>query len=231
MPQPLASSAPVVDPDEEASEPPVDIPDDLTIAADALRDLPSLEIPASLGRRSRLDLQTMIDSLPGSRIPQAVYLRSVLFKVPGPWAGKSDSTDSVALDPGDLPLVIEDMGNLLREWTGHDFAGDSAALLAEILACSKAEIVALGRGKAQWFVKFSQDERVRRFLGFNEHEGSTWLNREALETLLTAMVVCEMTSPAKPRLVSLLDGRAIIVEAAEEAGYAVDGMLDILSGK
>ena len=90
VPQPADSSTPVVDPDEELSEPPVDLADDLTAAADALRNLSSLEIPASLGRRSRGDLQAMMDSLPGSRIPQAVYLRSVLLKVPGPWTSISD---------------------------------------------------------------------------------------------------------------------------------------------
>lgn len=231
VPQPVDSSAAVIDPDEESTEPPIDLPDDLIAVADALRNLSGLEIPKSLGRRSRGDLRTMMDSLPGSRIPQAVYLRSVLLKVPGPWTGISDSPGSFALEPGDLPLVTEDMGNLLRDWTGHDYAGGSTALLAEILASSNTEIAALGRGKAHWFVTFSKDDRVRRFLGFNEHEGSTWLNREALETLLTAMVVCGLTAPDQPRFASLLDGRAIIVEAAEEAGYAVAGMLVLLSGK
>jgi len=211
----------------------VDLPQDLVLTAGALRDLSGLEFPASLGRRSREDLQTMMDSLPGSRIPQAVYLRSVLRKVPGPWTGIPESAKSSELDleTGDLPLVIEDMGNLLLEWTGHDYAGRSTALLAEILARSNAEIAALGRGKAQWFEAFSQDDRVRRFLGFNEHKGATWLNREALETLLTAMVVCGLTSPPRPRLSSLLDGRAIIVEAAEQAGFAVAELLHFLTGK
>jgi hypothetical protein len=219
--------------DQETDEPPVDIADDLARTAHALRNLGKLEIPKGLGRRSRGDLQAMMDSLPGSRIPQAVYLQSALRKVPGPWTGSPGSSEAVDIDlePGDLPLVLEDMGNLLHEWTGHEYAGRSTALLAEILANASAEITSLGRGKAQWFVPFAEDDRVRRFLGFNEHEGVTWLNREALDTLLTAMVVCGLTAPARPRVASLLDGRAIIVEAAEKAGFAVAELRHLLTRK
>ena len=208
-------------------------PDDLTQLALALRDLDTIELPAGMGPRSRTDMEALMNSLPGSRIPQAIYLSSVLRKVPGPWPGKIDSKISAggALEPRDLPLVIEDMARLLREWTGHDFAGNSAALLAEILANSQAEITALGRGRTRWFGPFIGDERVRRFLGFNEHEGETWLNREGLETLLTAMVVCGLTSPIPGRPASLLDGRAIITRSAEQAGYAVSKMQHLLTGK
>ncbi len=232
VPQPLDSPVEPEEPDQEPAKPPVDLTDDLARTARALRELDRLEIPAGLGRGSRGDLQAMMDSLSGSRILQAVYLGSVLNKVPGPWTGIPDSSESSDLDlePGDLPLVLEDMGNLLLEWTGHDYAGRSTALLAEILAHSSVEIGALGRGKTQWFSPFAEDDRVRRFLGFNEHEGTTWLNREALETLLTAMVVCGLTAPARPRLASLLDGRAIIVEAAEKAGYSVGELQHLLTG-
>jgi hypothetical protein len=211
----------------------VDLPDDLIRTAHAIRDLDELDIPENLGRRSRADLQAMMDSLPGSRIPQAVYLRSVLRKVSGPWTDSpgSPATDGLDLEPGDLPLVLEDMGNLLHEWTGHDYAGRSAALLAEILAGTSGQITDLGRGKARWFGPMTEDDRVASFLGFNDHEGTTWLNREALETLLTAMVVCGMTTPGRPRLASLLDGRAIILEAAENAGYALAKMLQLLTPK
>ena len=233
VPQPLAFSVGAEDPDQESDEPPVDLPDDLTRTIRALRELARLEIPKALGRRSRADLQAMMDSLPGSRIPQAVYLRSVLRKVPGPWTGSSGSPEAtdIDLEPADLPLVLEDMGSLLLEWTGHDYAGRSTALLAEILADATTEITALGRGMAHWFVPFAERSHVRRFLGFNEHEGVTWLNREALESLLTAMVVCGLTAPSRPRLASLLDGRAIIVEAAEKAGYAVEKLQHLLTGK
>jgi len=236
--QPLDSSAAEVEePDREtvqvSVEPPVDLPDDLIRTAHAIRDLDELDIPENLGRRSRRDLQAMMDSLTGSRIPQAVYLCSVLRKVSGP---RTDSPDSPAigglnLEPGDLPLVLEDMGNLLHEWTGHDYAGRSAALLAEILAGTSGQITDLGRGKARWFGPMTEDDRVARFLGFNDHEGTTWLNREALESLLTAMVVCGMTTPGRPRLASLLDGRAIILEAAEKAGYSLAKMLQLIAPK
>jgi hypothetical protein len=120
---------------------------------------------------------------------------------------------------------------LLREWTGHDFAGDSAPLLAEILAHGQAAIMALGKGRTRWFTSFISDDRVRRFLGFNEHEGETWLNRESLETLLTAMVISGLTAPVPSRPASLLDGRALIEKAAEEAGFAVSKMQQLLTGK
>jgi len=228
----MDSSTTEKEPDQEPVEPPVDLPDDLARTARALREVTRLEFPESLGRRSRGDLQTMLDSLPGSRIPQAVYLRAVLQKVPGPWAEGPGSPDAADFDlePGDLSLVLEDMGNLLLEWTGHDYAGRSTALLAEILAHAGSEIADLGRGKAKWFRPLTEDDRVRRFLGFNEHEGTIWLNRESLETLLSAMVLCGLTATTRPRLASLLDGRAIIVEAAEKAGYSVTKMQHLITG-
>ncbi len=215
------------------TEPPVAVPDDLTQLALALRDLDKLEFPAGMGPRSRTDMKELMDSLPGSRIPQAIYLASVLQKIPGPWSDKADSPASSDgdLELRDLPLVIEDMGRLMREWTGHEFAGNSAALLAEILAHSQSGITALGKGKTRWFGPFIGDERVQRFLGFNEHEGTTWLNRESLETLLTAMVVRGLTSPAPARPASLLDARAIIAQAAEQGGYSVSKMKHLLAGK
>jgi len=217
----------------DTDPPPVDLPDDLTRCAQALRKLPGRKIPKSLGRRSREDLREIIASLPGSRISQAVYLRSVLNKVPGPWTLSSETLarPDNDLDPGDLPLVLEDMSHLLLEWTGHKYAGGSTALLAEILAGAGREIDALGQGKAQWFGRFIEDHRVRRFLGFNEHDGTTYLNRENLESLLTAMVVCGLTAPVPPGPASLLDGRALLVEAAEKAGFDVTKMQHLITGK
>ena len=196
VPQSPDFSVAAEDPGQEPGEPPVDLPDDLKRTTCALRELARLEIPKGLGRRSRGDLQAMMEALPGSRIPQAVYLRSVLRKVSGPWTGSPGSLQAadIDLEPDDLPLVLEDMVNLLREWTGHDYAGRSTALLTEILADASTEITDLGQGKAQWFGSFAERDRVRRYLGFNEHEGVTWLNREALDSLLTAMVVCGLTA-------------------------------------
>ncbi len=217
----------------EPDTPPVDLPEELIRLAHCLRNLDKLEIPQGLGRRSREDLQTMIDSVPGSRIQQAVYLRSVLVRVSVPWTlgPVPEMEPEFDLTPEDLPLVLEDMGGLLVEWTGHEFAGRSTALLAEILADSRKEIALLGRGRAQWFVRFTTDDRVCRFLRFNEHEGATWLHREALETLLTAMVVCGLTSRTPSPPASLLDGRALLLEAAEKAGYDVAKMLQLIDIK
>ena len=141
------------------------------------------------------NLATMLAFLVSDAAIAPGFLRSVLRLVPGPWtAGQVENPEfEFDLIPEDLPLVLEDMNGLVIEWTGHEFAGRSTALLAEILANARKEVALLGRGKALWFVPFSEDERVGRFLRFNEHEGTTWLNQEALENLLDAMVVCGLT--------------------------------------
>ena len=240
VPQP--ATAVTGDPEPEPADPetaadldalPVDLPKDLSRLAHCLQDLDQLEIPDSLGRRSAQDLKTLIDSLPGSRIPQAVYLQAVLRLVPGPWTSGLVANPEIELDllPEDRPLVLEDMNSLVIEWTGHEFAGRSTTLLAEILANARKEIALLGRGKALWFVPFTEDESVGRFLRFNEHEGTTWLNQEALENLLNAMVVCGLAGPTVPRPASLLDGRALILDAAENAGYDLAKMVQIIAKK
>jgi hypothetical protein len=233
---PLSQPAPSAGEEESSephkSDPPVTLPRELMRRAEALRDLADLEIPPGLGSRTRSDLEKMIESLPGSRIPQAVYLQAVLTRIPGPWNPEASLGDNEAgLEPGDLSLVLEDLGALVREWTGHDYAGDHTALLAEILARAGNHITDLGRGKAKWFIHFCEDPRVRRFLGFNEHEGTAWLNREALDSLLTAMVICGLTGPEPVPPASLLDGRALIASAAARAGFAVEKMLYLLADK
>jgi len=219
--------------EEMSAAAPVDLPEDLADVAARVRDLPKFEVPSSLGRRSRIDLQEILASLPGSLIPQAVYLQAVLRKVAGHWEDASESIapDLVDLESGDMPLVLEDLNRLLREWTGHDFAGGSAALLTEILADAGPGLVLLAQGKARWFASFVEDARVRLFLGCHEHEGVTWLNKEALETLLDALVIYGLTSPDLPDPASLLDGRGLIAEAAELAGYDLAGMKKALAGK
>jgi hypothetical protein len=56
-------------------------------------------------------MEALMECLPGSRIPQAIYLSAALRKVPGPWSKNGASGDLTIgqLEPGDLPLVTEDM--------------------------------------------------------------------------------------------------------------------------
>jgi hypothetical protein len=175
----------------------------------------------------------MATSLPGSRILQAVYLQAVLNRVARSLAKETGTTSGplADLEPGDLPLVREDLHDILREWTGHDYAATATALQAEILADAGPQISALGQGRARWFVEFCEDERVARFLGVNEHDGTTWLNREALESLLTGLTVAAVTAAEPPTLQTLLDGRAIISEAADQAGYSLTKIRKLLTGK
>ena len=135
------------------------------------------------------------------------------------------------LQPGDLPLVLEDMGHLLRDWTGHDFAGGSTALLAETLTSAEEGIEAFGKGRARWLATYSKDERVRTFLGFNQHEATTWLNQEGLLNLLDALVVCGLTLPEPMSPGPMLDARGLVTEAAELAGYEAPKMMKLLTGK
>ena len=45
------------------------------------------------------------------------------------------------------------------------------------------------------------------------------------------MVVCGLTGPTVPRPASLLDGRGLILDAAEKAGYDLAKMLQIIAKK
>ncbi len=237
----LETSVPLAAPAPKTEEPPlaepdllpVELPRDLARLAESLRDLGEMKLPVGLNPRSAEDLKEMFSFLPGSRILQAVYLAAALGRVPGPWAPESSGPDEhdLRLEATDLPLVLEDMESQLVEWTGHRYAAVSTALLAEILAGSKDEMAALGQGKARWFVEFCRHDQVRRYLGFNEHEGKTWMNREALDTLLTALLISALTVPDPPRPIFLLDGCGIISAAAEQAGYEVPVLFKLLSGK
>ena len=65
-------------------------------------------------------------------------------------------------------------------------------------------------------------EDWRRVLGVNEHDGRTYLNREALEVFLDGMMwLGLLEEPDAAGVTALGDARTLIAEAAAKAGYDV----------
>ncbi len=199
-----------------------DLPVSLTSTMKDLAALQSFKAPKDLGKQSQQDLADVFASLAGSRIPQAVYMQSILQLLPGQWHdGDKPLADIADLSADDLLLVVADLRQELVTWTGHDFAGHSTVDLAEVLAASETGLVAMAKGKVDWFLPILELPCAKRSLGINRHEGHTYLNREALENYLRAMVVCGLLRTDKADPAGLLDSRALILAAAETATYDV----------
>jgi len=192
--------------------PPADLPPHLVTIVAQLEVLKTFAIPADLGRQSRRDLAAALASLAGSRIPQAVFLGEVLRSIP----------NSTHIAAADLPLVREDLVTALVAWTGHEFAGNSTVDLAELLAGCTAGVAEMAKGRVAWFAPVLDQTWAHGPLGVNQHQGRSYLNREALAAFLQAMVVCGLLADDPTDVAGLLDAQALILAAAAEAGYDTD---------
>ncbi len=218
---------PEIDIDEDTS-----LPENLVARLQALCSIPQQMETAGLKKElSDYVLQTL-QELPGSRIAQAVYMAEVLGTVPGPWSGANDlPLAKTSLSALDIPLVLEDLDSILREWTGHNFAADSAALLARLLASTSEVTAAMAQGKINWLADWLENDEVRQYLGVNEYEGKTWLNQEALVSLLHGLMVMVLTAPnalKSDSFILFMKASADILSAAEKSGYGVEGMLELV---
>ena len=212
--------APVESPVEPAAL--AALPESLARTAKELYELSDRPVPATLGARSRQELQEILETAPGSRVLQAVYLAQVLK-----WIPESD----LAVSPDDLPLILEDLRGAVMDWAGHEFIAESLARTAELLAGSESRIVALSGGLTAWCAADLTRPEFAPLLGINEHEGVLWIGGESLESWLLALVVAALIEGKNVPVTSLLDGRSMILQAAAQAGYRVDEMGRILAGE
>lgn len=195
---------------------PAGLPSNLRDLAQRLHDLSNLEIPEGLGRESQRDLEALRESLPHSRALQVVYLAGLLAEARDPDCALPDEAKD---------LVVEDMQNILREWLGHDHAAWRASLATQLLAAVPAAPSAMASGRTSWMVKVSELAEAAEFLGINEHAGKKWLNAEALDDWLLVVGVAALARDDKTDIVSLLDARSLIREAAREAEYQLEGFV------
>ena len=118
--------------------------------------------------------------------------------------------------------MLETLGGVLEDWTGHPYAGQATAHLASLLAECDPAVVAMSAGRAGWFPPLLARPQARRVLGVNEHDGRTYLNREALEVFLDGMMwLGLLEEPDAAGVTALGDARTLIAEAAAKAGYDV----------
>ena len=206
---------------EETGTPP--FPADLLPVVEAMVRLPRLVSTTGLGPRTAGDLKGLLARIPGSRIPQAVYLCHGLRLLPGPWNDLDAlEVDGCVLRSGDADLLLEEITTELQAWTGHEYAAWSTAALAGILARSQEEIEAMAAGRTDWLVHLLDDTRVQAYLGVNWHRETRWLRQEPLETLLDAMAVCCLVAEPRANPTNFLDSRALIMDYAVKSNFQMD---------
>jgi len=219
-----------------AQDPPtMTLPPDLPkYLAETVADLYTLRDfipPQGLGPRSRRDLTEIQESLAGSRILQAIYLREILAMVPGPWPiPETPEPELAGLSSDDLPLVQTELETALVAWTGHDYAGSSTVYLARLLAISNDALTEMAKGRIAWLASVLDQECARLFLGVNRYEGHTYLRQEPLETYLQAMVVHGIPDLGLDGISGLLDARALILDASIAAEFEVGRLQKRLRG-
>jgi len=213
----------------------LELPENLQARAQALCSMTHRVAEMELKAELKAYVLKTLQELPGSRLSQASYMAEVLGTVPGPWSGAQELiTGDQNLSAFDITLVLEDLDNILREWMGHDFAADSTALLARLLASGSPVIAEMALGKTDWVKDWIENEEVRLYLGVNEYEGNTWLNQEALASLLHGFMVMVLTEPGEIKsssFVLFMKAGADIMKAAKKARFEVNSLLKLVSPK
>jgi glycosidase len=220
-----------------------DLPRGLADRARALHALPArlatLTTDPSLGPRTRDDLATWLQALPGSRALEVVWLGAILRCVGCP--GQDRGLPRCAVPPADVDLVAEDLAIVLRDWSGHEYQSSRDARLASAIALGDDAARAFGDGRADWVAAALANPAMAQAAGVNTHDGTRWLGKENLEALVQALVVEALvrepqapaaSSPAGAarHLTALLDARDLILGAAAQAGYKVDDIVRTLAG-
>jgi len=199
-----------------------DLPPVLATSITNLLSVQDQKLPQTAGSLSEKELAELCQGLPGSRIPQAVYLAAVIEILAGSAPRTADTPDGfLGLEPADTSVLVGELHDLLVQWTGHDFAGHSTVHLAEFLAHSKDYLGKMARGETRWLCEALDKPSAIPCLGLNQYQGEMFLNSEALSTYLQAMVLYGLTTNQDDSLVGLLDARALIENTAEAAGYAL----------
>ncbi|MCP4571011.1 MAG: alpha-amylase [bacterium] len=197
------------------------LPEDLRETYAALGRLPDYEPPADTSPGTLKELVAILADMHHSRAVQAIHLSHVLQRAVG--------TDGIL--PADaLPLLRMDLESVLRTWLGHEFAAAQTARTAEALAVWHRAVQELAAGRTSWFADFLVDELAVGVLGMNRHDGKLWLVAERLEEWLEVLVLAALADDPDTPLSPLLDGRAVILAAARDAGWRVDGIRGIIDG-
>jgi len=197
------------------------LPADLQRAYAALGDLPAFAPSTAASPADTRELAGILGAMHHSRAVQAIHLANVLQLAVGP----------EAILPADaMPLVRQDLEAALRTWLGHDYAAERTARTAEALAVWHRAVDELAAGRTSWFADFLVDDLAAGVLGLNRHDGKLWLVAERLEEWLEVLVLAALAADPDTPLTALLDGRAVILAAARDAGWRVDGIRGIIDG-
>ncbi len=188
------------------------LPEDLHRLAECLRGLATRPLPTHLGRRTRTELADLLATAPHSRALQTVYLAAVLDEAARPGHGlPADAAD----------LLDEDVRAAALDWLGHDHAAALLAAGARMLTAVPDAPAAMAAGRTTWLGDVLDRPEARLLLGINDHEGHTWLVAEALDDCLLTVALAALAAEPDLPPAPLLDARALIRDAARDAGFEV----------
>ncbi len=174
------------------------------------------------GTGTRKDLDELIEGLPGSRVLQANYLADLLRDLPGHWSKQTSvKIQECTLVGSDTPLILEEMASAMTEWAGDSYVGRSTVWLAEIMASGQEFMKLMAMGETSWLVQALDLYSVRDFLQINRHQNKEFFNKEALESLLTALAFRAIETDLVNNPANLLDARALLLSQAEKSLYQI----------
>jgi hypothetical protein len=136
------------------------------------------------------------------------------------------------------------LGEAVRDLGTDPTHAEDAIAMAEALVGYGAAFRAAAseaRGGARLLERWLADDRVQRLLRVNQYEGTWWLGKEPWEALLAALaaqaaVEIAADETASPRArgehaAACSRLAATMMEAALEAGYRLDGLVEALTGE
>jgi glycosidase len=174
-----------------------------------------------------------LDASPALR----AYVRDELGAGVGPWATYvswliADAVDRLLAADGAGGLAS---GRWIEEWragpvidarlaelgSGLGTDGGGADVIAALLAVDPARTAQAGPFPVEWL----SIEPVRRAIGVNDYEGTTWFDRDRFDELVAWLQVPGLVGTADRQAgVRAGKNRALMRRAAERSGYRVDAL-------
>ncbi|PWB70064.1 alpha-amylase [candidate division GN15 bacterium] len=143
---------------------------------------------------------------------------------------------ALAVSRVDQWLLLKAVREAFNDWLSNPDTGywDSRLVLI-LLGHSDLLTPARGRSLGELFRQALSDTTVRDYLHINTFNNVVWLNKDRLERMTAALLIAARLTvkagrvASKPTLDRARKNAALIIDAAEQAGYRVEEMLRLLN--
>ncbi len=195
------------------------------------------EKTAALGKQAKLsatgrkEWRELLSAIEAHGILTVLHLRDLitdLDELPAVADVRLRPPEAPQLEASDRAVIEEEIATCLAPAAGDPVPAKTVLAEARYLMASDTARKDLTAGGTVWLEDLLDSDDATRLLGANFHDGVWYLRSESLERMLMIVAADSLLCGAAP--MPILDARALILQAAEDAGYRLAGLRNALHG-